>query len=327
LHSTEGTPDGKSPEYLPALHAQASKARQEVCCRGSRARVLAAHALRRSLMSEYTPEDGPYQLPVAAQPTQGRSEPTADHEASASAGGTDPEPESLTSAAEADSPQPSTNGHDAPTIGGEAATGTVAQPAPEPGDMRVCQQCSVQTRTNGEYCPHCGGPYVRRPDRIRGPSRRTKIIAGSVAGLLLIGGGGTGVLLKIQHDNNVAAKHKQEQAQARQNAAAQAAAQQATEQANQEKRVLRAGILTALQGSITKDANGRVTSGVLDGPAITSTSCTPLGGGSTDNLTAHTGTFTCIAVNQTNSDGTQKGYSFTATVNYDSGSYTWQLGN
>jgi hypothetical protein len=95
--------------------------------------------------------------------------------------------------------------------------------------------------------------------------------------------------------------------------------------ANQEERVLRAGTVTALQNSITKDANGRVTSGTLNGPAITSTSCTPLGGGSTDDLTAHTGTFTCIAIDQTNSDGTQQGYSFSATVNYDTGSYTWQL--
>jgi hypothetical protein len=82
-------------------------------------------------MGEYAPDDGPPQPPVAAQRAQGRSEPTADHEASASPGSTDPEPEALTSAAEADSPQPSTNGHavvgSAPTIGGAAATGTVGR--------------------------------------------------------------------------------------------------------------------------------------------------------------------------------------------------------
>jgi|SRR5450755_2595024 hypothetical protein len=92
---------------------------------------------------------------------------------------------------------------------------------------------------------------------------------------------------------SVTARHKQQQVQAHQRAAAKAAAQasaraavqaaaaaqQATDQANQEKRVLRAGIVTALQRSITLDPDSRVKEGTLDGPAITSTSCTPLGVG------------------------------------------------
>jgi type II secretory pathway pseudopilin PulG len=196
----------------------------------------------------------------------------------------------------------------------------------EPGSVvRVCPKCSAQGLTSGDHCPHCGASYTRRKGRIRGASRRAKLIVGGVIALLLIGGAVTGVLLKVQHDNNVAAKHKQQQQQAQQKAAAQAQAQQAIDQANQEKRALRAGIVTSLQDSVTKDAKKNVDQGLLTGP-ITSTSCTPVGGGSTDDLTAHTGNFTCIAVNKANSDGSSEGYRYSATVNYDDGSYTWHLG-
>ena len=34
----------------------------------------------------------------------------------------------------------------------------------------------------------------------------------------------------------------------------------------------------------------------------------------------------CLAVNQSNADGTEEGYRFTGTINFDSGSYTWRLG-
>jgi type II secretory pathway pseudopilin PulG len=196
----------------------------------------------------------------------------------------------------------------------------------DPGSVvRVCPKCSAQGLTSGDHCPHCGASYARK-GRIRRASRRTKLIIGGVIALLLIGGGVTGVLLKVQHDNDVAAKHKQQQQQAQQKAAAQAQAQQAIDQANQEKRTLRAGIVTSLQDSVTKDANKRINEGVLDGPAVNHTSCTPVGGGNTDDLTAHTGNFSCLAANKSNSDGTEEGYGFSATVNYEDGSYTWRLG-
>jgi hypothetical protein len=34
-----------------------------------------------------------------------------------------------------------------------------------------------------------------------------------------------------------------------------------------------------------------------------------------------------MAVNKSNADGTEEGYGFTGTINFDSGSYTWRLGN
>jgi hypothetical protein len=83
---------------------------------------------------------------------------------------------------------------------------------------------------------------------------------------------------------------------------------------------------TQLQDSITKDATQKADQGLLfNGPAQ-STTCTPVSGGSSQDLSQSTGTYSCIAVYQTNSDGTQSGYRYTATINFDTGSYTWQLG-
>lgn len=71
-------------------------------------------------------------------------------------------------------------------------------------------------------------------------------------------------------------------------------------------------------------AEENVTKGLLDGP-ILSVSCNPVSG-STDDLTDATTSFDCFAANKDNADGTQSGYFFNATVNWDSGNYTYGLG-
>jgi hypothetical protein len=109
-------------------------------------------------------------------------------------------------------------------------------------------------------------------------------------------------------------------------AAAAAATQKAKEAKDAAARSERKRVIKALEASIKKDAAKQVQNGVLDGPVL-SASCTALGGGSTDDLTAHTGTFTCLAVTEHNSDGTDSGYAFSAVVNWDDESYTWHLGN
>jgi hypothetical protein len=84
---------------------------------------------------------------------------------------------------------------------------------------------------------------------------------------------------------------------------------------------------TQLQNAITKDATQKANQDLLlSGPAQ-STTCTPVSGGSSQNLSQSTGTYSCIAVYQTNSDGTQSGYNYTGTINFDTGDETWQLGN
>ncbi|MDO9494183.1 MAG: hypothetical protein Q7J48_00635 [Nocardioides sp.] len=158
-----------------------------------------------------------------------------------------------------------------------------------------------------------------------------------VVAALLLGGAGTGIALKVRHDRqeerDAVAQAKAESL--RQTAADEAEAtrlaeedRQAREAAKRAKdkaeRQYRQSAIGELEESITKDGKERVADGELDGP-ILYTSCDPLGGGSVDDLTALTTTFDCIAVSEEVGGGQVRGYGFDATMNWDEGSYTWQL--
>jgi hypothetical protein len=199
-----------------------------------------------------------------------------------------------------------------------------------PGEplTRVCRLCSVQSQVRGDFCPACGKPYVGRS----GPSKKTLIIT-SIIALVLIGGSVSGLLIK-EHNNDVAAEKQAAAAinaakaekKAKDEAAAQQAAEAAADKAADDvKRAERRDQVKYLQRTITKDAGKDVAEGLLEGP-ILSTSCTATGGGSTDDLTALTGTFECLAVTEKHSDGTESGYGYGATIDWDSGRITWQLG-
>jgi hypothetical protein len=157
------------------------------------------------------------------------------------------------------------------------------------------------------------------------PSKISKrIVIGVVAAIVVIGSA-TGLALKVSHDNQVTAQRvAADQAQKRTADAASAAAA-AKQAADDKTRADRQAQITQLEASILTDAKERVTSQTLTGP-ILSASCTPLGGGSSDDLTSVTGTFECIAVNKKNTDGSTEGYRFSATINWNK-DYTWHLGN
>jgi hypothetical protein len=200
---------------------------------------------------------------------------------------------------------------------------------------RVCPRCSVQSQELGAYCPHCGSSYSGRTGR----SKLAKWGAIGIAAAVLLGAGGVGISQKISHNatikaektaaaKKVAAKataRKQAQAQAKAEAESAAAVVAAQKDEDDQARTERHDMVNALEGSIRKDAKKRVTEGTLIGP-IFSAGCTPLGGGSADDLTALTGTFECLAINEKHKDGTREGYVFSATINWNDGSYTWHLG-
>ena len=200
----------------------------------------------------------------------------------------------------------------------------VAQPAESL--IKVCRFCSVQSQTDGSFCPNCGKSFVR--SKTRG-SRKLRLFALAAVAIVMLAGGATAVSLVVAHNNEVAAEQrvadKAEAAKAAE-AAHVAAREQSRKAADVAERAERKTTVSAIETSITTDAQSRVDSGALDGPIIKS-SCSPLGGGSTDDLTALTTTFTCIAINVENADGTASGYRFSATMNWDSGSYTWHLGD
>jgi type II secretory pathway pseudopilin PulG len=196
---------------------------------------------------------------------------------------------------------------------------------------RVCPHCSSVTETSGEFCPHCGGRFSGGR---AGTSRRVKVMIGLICALLVLGGAGVAVAIKVHHDDQVAAQHRRALAAARARAAAAAARAAAARAAAARKRAARQleifdrqSLETQLQNSITKDATQKWNQGLLlSGPAQ-STTCTPVSGGSSQNLSQSTGTYSCIAVYRTNSDGTQSGYDYAGTINFTTGDYTWQLGN
>lgn len=125
-------------------------------------------------------------------------------------------------------------------------------------------------------------------------------------------------------DEAAAAKQREAEAAAEAEAEA-AAAKEAQESEDDAERLYRVLVVTSLEESILEDAKDRVKEGTLTGP-ILEASCTPVAGGSTDDLTALTGSYDCIAVNEENDDGSASGYRFSATTNWDDGSYSWQLG-
>lgn len=211
----------------------------------------------------------------------------------------------------------------------QGQTDTAAAEDPQDPQTKVCRKCSVQTQTSGNYCPGCGTAYVARR-RFANVNKRTALIVAAVVVAVIAG---TGITLSIQHTNQVNAEQAAAQAAAdaqkkREDDAARAAAAAtaAKQAADDAKRAERKLIVAEVEDSILKDAKKRVTEGVLTGP-ITRASCTPLGGGSSDDLTAITGTFECIAVNKTDADGSSSGYRFSATVNWNAGNYSWHLGS
>lgn len=195
--------------------------------------------------------------------------------------------------------------------------------------VRICPRCSTQSETAGEHCPHCGASFVRG----RKPwSKRRKRIAAVVAGILVLGGGTAGIVAKVSHDDQVAEDKAEAKAAADRAAAAERAAEKAAQAKKDaqeaedklEREIRKIGV-QGMRKSITKDAKSRVAEGVLEGP-ILGTQCDPVGGGSVDNLGAKTTKFECLAINEKNGDGTVSGYTFNATMNWDTGSYTWRLG-
>jgi hypothetical protein len=197
-----------------------------------------------------------------------------------------------------------------------------------PLTVKVCPRCSVQSQTAGTFCPHCAASYNGHGSRAK-ISRR--IVIAAVAALVVIGSA-TGLAVKVSHDNEVTAQRvaaahalKLETDAAKAKADADLATAATKQAADDQTRTERKASVAQLEASILKDAKGMVKSQTLTGP-IFSVSCTPLGGGSADDLTAVTGTFECIAVNKKNADGSSSGYQFAATINWNK-DYTWHLGS
>jgi hypothetical protein len=210
---------------------------------------------------------------------------------------------------------------------GETAESDV-NPSGAATPTRVCPKCAALSHTAGEFCPYCGARFAAS----RGPrlSKRVKVVAVSVLALFVLGGAGVAVAIKAHHDNQVAAQHRMAVAAARAHAQAAARAKAAAKAQHQAQQAVEISTRHAaevqLQDAITKDATSKANQGLLTSGPAQSTTCTPTSGGSSQNLSQSSGTYSCIAVDHTNSDGTQSGYRYTGTINFSTGEMTWQLG-
>lgn len=108
-------------------------------------------------------------------------------------------------------------------------------------------------------------------------------------------------------------------------AAADAAEAERVRRDTETKRAERAAAVKDVETAIATLAQEHIDKGIFDGPVL-SASCDPVGGGSTEDLTAKTTIFECFAATKDNGDGTLSGRKYHATMNWDTGQYTYGLG-
>jgi ribosomal protein L40E len=217
--------------------------------------------------------------------------------------------------------------HGTPDSGGEPAT-------PVDTPTRVCRKCSANATTAAMHCPYCGASYLRG---WKGKSRRAKVALLVLPLVIVLGGGGTATALKLQHDQQLE-ENRTRAAQAAEDAAerkreAEARRAEAAEDARQQQIALdrierseRRLIEKSMRNAMRDDANEEIADGWLEGPMVTHVRCDPVAGGS-DSLDEPTARYDCLAVNEVDyDDGTERGYSYEGTVNFNKGSYTWKLG-
>lgn len=152
-------------------------------------------------------------------------------------------------------------------------------------------------------------------------SKRGKVITAAVITVVLVLGGTGAVIWKVTNDQQVAV--------AEQEAADEAAEQKAEEldlaAAEKSERDDRTAAIPGIEESIRVMAEGHIVDGLIDGPVL-SVDCSPVNGGSTDDLTEQTTVFSCFVANIDNGDGTMTGYKYNATMNWTTGSYTYGFG-
>ncbi|MUL47314.1 DUF2510 domain-containing protein [Mycobacterium sp. CBMA293] len=149
------------------------------------------------------------------------------------------------------------------------------------------------------------------------------LIIGVAAFVILAAGAGAAFYWKTNHDTEM--RNAQVSSSSASVAAAAAADAERVRKENDSKRAERRLSVVSIEAAIKTMAQKHVDQGLFDGP-ILSVSCDPVSGGSTDDLTAKTTVFECFAATKDNGDGTLSGRKYHATMNWDTGTYTYGLG-
>jgi hypothetical protein len=210
--------------------------------------------------------------------------------------------------------------------------------------VRVCPNCSAQSKTDSDTCPYCGESFIRNRRmrtrrRIGGWSRRRKVLTLALLAVVVGAAVAAGVIIKVNHDNAVAAEHREEQEEREAIAAAKKAKEETARRVAQEElkrqreqeateREL-AKIeneygkesVAELEKDITNSANEEAEEGFSE--SVSRTDCEAAGGKIDTTLSAQN--FHCIAVTS-EEGGLENGYRYTGTINYEKGNLSWRLG-
>jgi hypothetical protein len=207
--------------------------------------------------------------------------------------------------------------------------------------VRVCPNCSAQSKTSSDTCPHCGSSFIRSRRmrtrrRLGGWSRRRKVLTLGIIAAVLGVAVAAGIIIKTNHDNAVAAEHREEQEEREAIAAAKKAKEQAAlrqeqelqrEEEKDERELARIEAkygkesVSELETAITNSANEEAEEGFSE--TVSRTDCEAEGGKVDTSLTAQN--FHCIAVTS-EEGGLENGYRYTGTINYVQGNMTWRFG-
>jgi hypothetical protein len=151
---------------------------------------------------------------------------------------------------------------------------------------------------------------------------RKKVVVASVVALIVLAAAGIGAL--VWKNSNDTQMRNAAIAASSSKAAADAQADRVRRD-TEAKRAKRAAAVKDIEASVKKLAEKQVDEGLFNDPVL-SVSCDPVGGGSTDDLTAKTTVFECFAATKDNGDGTLSGRKYHATMNWDTDDYTYGLG-
>ncbi|HEY7618865.1 MAG TPA: hypothetical protein VH834_03790 [Solirubrobacteraceae bacterium] len=207
--------------------------------------------------------------------------------------------------------------------------------------LRTCPHCGFEERSDRERCGRCGKSVHIRAPRLRG-QKRTAVIWGAGAAVVL-----ALVVMVLVLNGVVSNRDKREQSAAEKAVAAEkvrlrrlqaphhGAAADLRPPANatdQQQLAARAALVRAVEGSITRDAQGRVRSGEIQGP-IVDTECGPLLKAKAaipdDRILAKPiGRYDCVAVKhpitgQANEAVGNLGYAFVAALDFKRFTYVW----
>lgn len=175
---------------------------------------------------------------------------------------------------------------------------------------------------------------IPEPDGMRPKSRRRFLSSrkqrtvAAVSAVVLAALAGGSIAAVAVHNNNVEderqatadAAERRGQDAAERKAAAEASAAAAERKEREEQ-------VTQVERSVKKMATGHAKDGVLDTPPLkeVDASCEPVDG-SFDDLLAPTTTFKCFVPTKKADGGMYEGFNYHATMNWESGEYTYGMG-